>query len=171
MRNNWNSTASSVFLMAGRDGPRAAGTDGSDFTHREKVASHYQTSVVLKSRLKYLLCAQSLLAVLCLAVGYLVKYDYCFLLCFSGYLVGVPLAYLSLRKNNVSFINTYGTACSMLGVFPMMFILYLSVWTGTLDRYRMLRLVSAILVVMVNALGMYVAKELMNTWTSKTKNH
>lgn len=156
--------------MASKGGPRAAGTDGSDFTHREKVASHYQTSVTLKSRLKILLCVQSLLAVLCLAVGLLVRYDYCFLLCFSGYLVGIPLAYLSLSRNNVNFINTYGTACSMLGVFPMMFILYLSVWTGTLDRYRTLRLVSATVVVVTNALGMYVAKNLMYAWTNKGKN-
>lgn len=28
--------------MASRGGPRAAGTDGSDFQHRERVASHYQ---------------------------------------------------------------------------------------------------------------------------------
>ena len=156
--------------MAGRDGPRASGTDGSDYTHREKIASHYQTSVALKSKLKYILCAQSLLAGLCLAVGIIVKYDYCFLLCFSGYLVGIPLAYFSLKKNNVVFINTYGTACSMLGVFPMMFILYLSVWTGTIVRYRYLRLLSAILVVVVNGLGMYMAKRLMHSWTNKTKS-
>ena len=156
--------------MAGRDGPRATGTDGSDFTHRERVAGHYRTSAVLKTRLKYLLCVQACLAVLCLAVGYLVHYDYCFLLCFSGYLVGVPLAYLSLKKNNVLFINTYGTACSMLGMFPMMFILYLFVWTGVLNRYRVLRLVSATLVVVVNALGMYVAKALVRAWTSNPKS-
>ena len=156
--------------MAGRGGPRAKGTDGSDYTHREKVASHYQQSVEMKSRLKYLLSAQSALAVLCLLVGIIVKYDFCFLLCFSGYLIGIPLAYFSLKKNNVTFINTYGTACSMLGVFPMMFILYLSVWTGTIVRYRYLRLISAILVVVVNALGMHVAKKLMVSWTSKPKN-
>ena len=28
--------------MASRAGPRAMGTDGSDFQHRERVASHYQ---------------------------------------------------------------------------------------------------------------------------------
>ncbi|XP_058534497.1 protein jagunal homolog 1 isoform X2 [Ochotona princeps] len=28
--------------MASRAGPRAAGTDGSDFQHRERVATHYQ---------------------------------------------------------------------------------------------------------------------------------
>lgn len=31
-----------VFTMASREGPRAAGTDGSDFQHRERVALHYQ---------------------------------------------------------------------------------------------------------------------------------
>lgn len=155
--------------MAAREGPRAAGTDGSDYSHREKVATHYQTSVVHKTRLKYLLCVQSVLAILCVVVGYTVKYDFCFLLCFSGYLIGIPLAYFSLKKNNVNFINTYGTACSMLGVFPMMFILYISAWTGTLTRYRNLRLLSATLVVIVNALGMYTAKKLMRAWTSKPK--
>ena len=156
--------------MTGRGGPRATGTDGSDYAHREQVASHYQQSVEMKSRLRYILPAQSALAVLCLAVGVTVKYDYCFLLCFSGYLVGIPLAYFSLKKNNVNFINTYGTACSMLGVFPMMFILYLSVWTGTITRYHYLRLISAILVVVVNGLGMYVAKKLMVSWSSKPRN-
>ena len=58
----------------------------------------------------------------------------------------------------------------MLGVFPMMFIIYLSVWTGTLDRYRTLRLVSATLVVVANALGMFIAKNLMIAWTNKTKS-
>lgn len=29
-------------IMASRAGPRAAGTDGSDFQHRERVAMHYQ---------------------------------------------------------------------------------------------------------------------------------
>ena len=155
--------------MAGKEGPRARGTDGSDFEHREQVASHYHHSVTLKSRLKNLLYAQAALAVVCLAVGILVHYDYPFLLCFSGYLVGIPLAYFSLKKNNVNFINTYGTACSMLGVFPMAFVLYLCAWTGAITRYRYLRMGAAAAVVVVNAMGMYVAKNLMKTWSSKPK--
>lgn len=35
-----------VFNMASREGPRAAGTDGSDFQHRERVALHYQMRLV-----------------------------------------------------------------------------------------------------------------------------
>jgi len=34
-------------------GPVASGTDGTDFTHRQKVAAHYESSVVNKSRLKF----------------------------------------------------------------------------------------------------------------------
>ncbi|XP_038077728.1 protein jagunal homolog 1-like [Patiria miniata] len=38
--------------MASRGGPRAAGSDGSDFSHREQVASRYQASTALKAKLK-----------------------------------------------------------------------------------------------------------------------
>ena len=38
--------------MSSRSGPRASGTDGSDFSHREKVATHYKDSVKWKSKLK-----------------------------------------------------------------------------------------------------------------------
>jgi len=38
--------------MASRNGPVAAGTDGSDFGHRERVANQYRISALSKSRLK-----------------------------------------------------------------------------------------------------------------------
>lgn len=36
--------------MASRDGPMVSGTDGTDFIHRETVASHYQISWPLKKK-------------------------------------------------------------------------------------------------------------------------
>ena len=51
--------------MSSRSGPRASGTDGSDFSHREKVASHYKDSVRWKSKLKLNL----LLNLLCVVLG------------------------------------------------------------------------------------------------------
>lgn len=39
--------------MASKNGPRALGTDGNDFLHREKVAAQYWSSAVNKSRLKF----------------------------------------------------------------------------------------------------------------------
>jgi len=39
--------------MASKGGPVAAGTDGTDFSHRQRVAAQYQISAQNKSRLKY----------------------------------------------------------------------------------------------------------------------
>lgn len=41
--------------MASREGPRAVGSDGTDFQHRERVASHYETSAAYKQRLRYVI--------------------------------------------------------------------------------------------------------------------
>jgi hypothetical protein len=54
-----------LFKMSSRTGPRASGTDGSDFSHREKVASHYKDSVKWKSKLKLNLS----LHLLCVVLG------------------------------------------------------------------------------------------------------
>lgn len=48
--------------MASRAGPRAAGTDGSDFQHRERVAMHYQMSVTLKYEIKKLIYVHLVMA-------------------------------------------------------------------------------------------------------------
>ncbi|XP_072023515.1 protein jagunal homolog 1-like [Amphiura filiformis] len=48
--------------MSSREGPRAVGSDGSDFTHREQVASQYVISVQLKSKLKTYLLLNAFLA-------------------------------------------------------------------------------------------------------------
>lgn len=55
-----------IIVMASRDGPRAVGTDGSDFAHRQRVASHYKESVQWKGKLKACLCFHLVLIV---AVG------------------------------------------------------------------------------------------------------
>jgi len=50
--------------MASREGPRAAGSDGTDFQHREHVASHYETSAAYKIRLRYVIYLHLLLVAL-----------------------------------------------------------------------------------------------------------
>ena len=50
--------------MASREGPRAAGSDGTDFHHRERVASHYETSAAFKLRLRYVIYLHLLLVAL-----------------------------------------------------------------------------------------------------------
>lgn len=155
--------------MATRVGPRAEGTDGSDFVHREQVARHYRTSAELKPKLKQVLALQALCGLVCLSLGLLVQYDYSSLLCFSGYLLGVPLGFYSLSHNHVSSLNVYGTCCSVLGVFPMVYVLYLSLWPGLVEHYRYARITAAVAVILLNVWGMYYAKRLMAAWSQRKK--
>ncbi|NXY39476.1 JAGN1 protein, partial [Pomatorhinus ruficollis] len=99
--------------MASRGGPRAAGTDGSDFQHRERVASHYQMSVTLKSEIKKLIYTHVVLWLLLLAqmvVGHLkllphdqvampYQWEYPYLLSILPSLLGL----LSFPRNNISY--------------------------------------------------------------------
>ena len=50
--------------MASRAGPRAAGSDGSDFQHRERVADHYKMSAEIKVKIKKSLLPHMLLTIL-----------------------------------------------------------------------------------------------------------
>ena len=152
--------------MAGTVGPRARGSDGSDFTHRERVAGHYQISARTKPILRKVLLIQVFCAVMCLGVGLLVKYDIPSLLCFLGYVCGIPLCYVALNRNSVNLINLYGTSCSLLGAFPMFYTLYLFLWTGAVTEYRQIRFIQAVVVILVNAGGMYFAKKLMDAWST-----
>jgi len=52
--------------MASMNGPMVDGTDGTDFSHRQKVASHFKVSVKNKSRLKCCFFLQLTMAVIML---------------------------------------------------------------------------------------------------------
>jgi hypothetical protein len=155
--------------MASSVGPRAQGSDGSDYSHRERVASHYKKSAELKPKLRRVLQLQVLSAIMCLAVGVAVRYDFTFLITFSGYVCGLPLAFLALKRNNHTCLNLYGCCCSMLGVFPMIYLLYSSLWTGMVEKHRYIRQGVAAMVVILNTFGLGYAKGLMNAWSPKEK--
>ena len=155
--------------MASSVGPRAGGTDGSDFSHRETVARHYQKSAELKPKLRRILQLQMLSALVCLAVGLWTKYDFACLLSFSGYACGLPFGILAIKNNSHTYVNLYGSCCSLLGVFPMVYLLYLSLWTGAVNHHRFVRLGVAVMVIVLNTIGMFYAKTLMTTWSANTK--
>lgn len=156
--------------MASSIGPRARGSDGTDFAHRERVADHYRQSAEFKPKLKRMMQLQILSALMCISVGLVTRYDYCCLLCFTGYVCGLPCGFLALKKNSPTYINLYGCCCSLLGVFPMVYLLYVSLWTGMVDRYRYVRLGVAVMVILANTTGMFYAKKLMTAWGVRTNN-
>ena len=155
--------------MAARIGPRAQGTDGSDFSHRERVAEHYQMSAELKPKMKRVLYIQSVCAVTCLVLGILVRFDYFFLTAAFGYLIALPFCHFSLGRNNARNIDVYGISLSFLVVFPMVFELYSSLWTGVIEQLRVPRQALAVLIILLNGYGMHLAKRLKATWTQRTK--
>ena len=155
--------------MASSVGPRAKGTDGSDFSHRERVASHYRRSAEFKSKLKRVMKLQVLCAMMCLVVGLAVRFDYTCLISFSGYVCGLPLGFLALRHNNPSYMNIYGCCCSLLGVFPMVYLLYSTLWTGVVEQFRYVRMAVAVAVILSNGAGTFFAKNLMEVWTANTR--
>ena len=164
---------------------RPTGTDGSDFQHRERVADHYQRSVHLKGRLHNLMYVQVFCALLALYVGVMYE-DYASLITVVGYVIALPAGWSAISKNNKDLLNIYGVACSMLGIFPMAFVLYRFLWTNNIvsDHYRYmwanamifdrsLYFAEALAVIGVNGVALYHAKALMELWggTTRKKRH
>ncbi|PIO66617.1 hypothetical protein TELCIR_11668 [Teladorsagia circumcincta] len=55
--------------MASRGGQRAAGTDGTDFQHRQRIAAHYQESAQYKFILKWFFAPHLLILIFMWAKG------------------------------------------------------------------------------------------------------
>uniref|UniRef100_A0A672JAH4 Protein jagunal homolog 1 n=1 Tax=Salarias fasciatus TaxID=181472 RepID=A0A672JAH4_SALFA len=119
--------------MASRAGPRAAGTDGSDFQHRERVAAHYQMSAALKSEIRKLNAAHAvlwLLMVVQVSSGLILLQSAAPRLVCPPYwwqypylLSAAPTALnlLSLRRNHTGYLVASVMGGGLLGAAPLMY--------------------------------------------------
>ncbi|XP_076841122.1 protein jagunal homolog 1-B [Brachyhypopomus gauderio] len=179
--------------MASRAGPRASGTDGSDFQHREKVASHYQLSVALKSEIKklnvthmvvwMLVGAQVLVSDLNLVSHRVVaspyRWEYPYLLS----ILPTALSFAALPRNNVGYLVVSMIGAGLLCVAPIvygsleMFPVARQLWLHG-AAYRFIFGFSAVsvlyllLVVAVQVHGwqIYYSKKLLDTWFLTTQD-
>eukprot|EP00794_Sanderia_malayensis_P000296 gene296-922_t len=114
--------------MASRIGPRPTGSDGNDFKHREKVASHYQESVARKISIRKSLLSHMFLTVLSfgrlLSISMGIHYfnppelwEMLWLL--SG--IGSFFGFGSLRKNSVNHILLYLFTNIVFGIIPLVY--------------------------------------------------
>ena len=71
----------------------------------------------------------------------------------TSYVLGISLGWQAMKKNSVMFINLYGVCCSMLGVFPMGYVLYSFLWTRGITSYHYLRFIGAIVAIATNGVG------------------
>ncbi|VDM94791.1 unnamed protein product [Thelazia callipaeda] len=124
--------------MSSRFGPRATGTDGTDFKHRQRIAAHYQYSVQYKTYMK-ILFALHLLVLLTMWVkvggefvveGLGIKwpfyenlqlpnaYPWEYVWCFS--FVPVIFAIISFKRNKVktNLLRSHYYGQFFLGILP-----------------------------------------------------
>lgn len=156
--------------MAARYGPRASGSDGSDYSHREQVASHYQQSVVLKKKLKWVMYAQLPLLVICFLLSGIVYGNQIvvpFLLCTIGYLIGIPSAYYGRLRNHSKLVNIYGSCCMVLGVFPMSYHLF-HMFHRHNEEY--ISLIAGACVMVANITGGLCSRFLLIAWEPTAKD-
>ncbi|KAM4652825.1 protein jagunal homolog 1 isoform 1-T2 [Discoglossus pictus] len=178
--------------MASRAGPRATGTDGSDFQHRERVANHYQMSVSLKSEIKKLIYAHVVIwllvaAQMCVAHLKLVSHDviampyqweYPYLLSIIPSLLGL----FSFPRNNISYLVLSMISTGLFSIAPLIY--------GSMEMFPMAQqmyrhgkvyrfifgfsAVSVMYLVMVVAVQVhgwqiYYSKKLLDSWFTSTQ--
>ncbi|ELU12437.1 hypothetical protein CAPTEDRAFT_154162 [Capitella teleta] len=128
--------------MSSNLGPRAVGSDGSDFMHRERVASHYKNSAVYKWRLKFVLVAHFFLVglmLLRLSVSICVLFhmrppsfmqkmklpraelwEYAWLASVLPTILGL----ISLPKNRLFLLKQFLIGCVVFGIAPILYAMY-----------------------------------------------
>jgi len=134
--------------MASRRGPLVDGTDGSDFGHREKVATHYQISVASKNFLRKGIFVHLLLGTLMVLklVPYLLDSLNIFILHLEEleipepltwelwWLVGCCSSFVGLnaiKKNNSTLLQAYIGMINLLSTVPVV----LALMTHSADFY------------------------------------
>ncbi|GLV46301.1 jagunal [Carabus blaptoides fortunei] len=135
--------------MASKGGPYTAGTDGTDFSHRQRVAAQYQISALNKSRLKYCIFFHYLLFFAMLAklsADILDKLDifileieelqipqplwWEYIWCISLLLSFLGLA--AVRKNRIQPMKRYMYGIAVFGYGPLLYAIFYyfgDVWT------------------------------------------
>lgn len=114
--------------MSSRSGPRADGSDGNDFMHRERVASQYVTSVKLKSKLKpylYINVLLSALQAIYIGASHLnvvqdhdpLPWQYMFSASFITSVIGLT----SLPRNKQMYLRLSNAGTVILGIGGMAF--------------------------------------------------
>uniref|UniRef100_A0A3Q1FEN6 Jagunal homolog 1a n=2 Tax=Acanthochromis polyacanthus TaxID=80966 RepID=A0A3Q1FEN6_9TELE len=182
-----------VYLnMTSRVGPRAAGANGTDFKHREKVVPHYQMSASLKSEVRKLNLVHLVIWLLVAAqvtvshfnlvshdmVSMPYQWEYPYLLS----LLPLLCSSLSLPKNNISYLVISMISAGLFSVAPLiyggmeMFPVAQQLYRHG-KAYRFIFGFSAVTVmylimvvaVQVHAWQLYYMKKLLDSWFNATQ--
>ncbi|XP_077456563.1 protein jagunal homolog 1-B-like [Stigmatopora argus] len=178
--------------MASRAGPRAKGTDGSDFEHRERVASHYQMSVALKSEIRKLNIVHLLVWLLMVAqvtasqlslvshktIASPYQWEYPYLLS----VIPTTFSFMALPRNNISYLVISMISAGLFSVAPLIYgSMEMFPFAQQLYRfgkaYRFIFGFPAVMVmylvivisVQVHGWQIYYSKKLLDQWFTSTQ--
>ncbi|CAB1347317.1 unnamed protein product [Coregonus sp. 'balchen'] len=160
--------------MMSRVGPGAAGTDGSDFKHREKVATQYQMSALLKSELRKLNFVHLLLWLMVAAQVTVSKLDLV-----PSDTVAEPYRWdrLSLPKNNISYLVISMISSGLFSIASLFYsgrsLLRPSSFTAKARPTASSsaeRQSPSLVAVQVHAWQIYYSKKLLNAWFDFTQD-
>lgn len=177
--------------MASRGGPRAEGTDGSDFQHRERVASHYQMSVALKSEIRklnvahfviwLLMAAQVVVSQLNLVPQRLVSAPYQWQYLYLLSLLPTAASWASLPRNNAGYLLAAMMGAGLASVAPLLYgsmemlaPLQQLLRHGTTSRYILgvsavsVQYLVVVLSVQLHGWNIYYSKKLLDQWLTAT---
>lgn len=128
--------------MSSRAGPRATGTDGRDFMHRERVATHYTASATNKWRLKLVIMLHFLMVLLMATrlstslfvlagirpPGFLQRlrlpkaqvWEFVWLSSFLPAVFGLA----AMKRNKVIVMHQYVVGTLIFGLLPVLYAIY-----------------------------------------------
>ncbi|XP_063067905.1 protein jagunal homolog 1-B-like [Engraulis encrasicolus] len=178
--------------MASREGPRAAGTDGSDFQHRERVAKHYQMSVALKSEIRKLNILHVVIWLLVLAqvtvsqlhlvshsvVASPYQWEYPYLLS----VLPTALSFAAMPRNNISYLVISMISAGLFCVAPIIYGgMEMFPVAQQLYRHGKARFIFGfsdvsvmylvlVIAVQVHAWQIYYSKQLLDSWFTSTQD-
>mgnify|MGYP001027157260 CR=1 FL=1 len=158
---------------------RVAGTDGNDFSHRERVAEHYKISVETKPRFR--LCIYLHFGVALLVIAQLLSvhfelfpnlnipkpdpWEYVWLLTLIPSIAGL----LSMKKNDVWLMNIFFRGTVLLGLSTIMTAIIFNLsdlfTLASLTKISVIiSYVFLIVMVQIHAISLYMANILLHSW-------
>lgn len=153
--------------MASRVGRHEAGTDGLDYSHRERVATHYTASVQNKARLlKTVYChlALSVLVLIHIAVNFTVGVQ----IWEAAWLVTAAscvLAILALPRNQVTMLYVFGVINCAHGFGCCSYGMYTSIVEGG----DVTVILGCSVAVVIHSLEVFYARKLVSSSTQWKK--
>lgn len=177
-------------------GARPTGTDGTDFTHREKVASRYETSAQTKTYIRFAIYMHFMLSVV-IVLQVISHYFKQYLPLFLTEIFPQPqywqyiwlvsvlcsaIGYLSLNRNILSYLNVYYYGTLGFGLAPVLFTILFNatdLWQYVQTRETknlfngfpiiVLSYIFLFVAIQIHLFGIYFARILLRTWKGSKK--